>query len=933
MDYNSWYRTDSEECVEFLLGKLDQYNTNKDLILSTAKEIALQSNEQTSKFSTARLLHKYKLNSPEGTALLGLAEAFMRIPDKNTKRLFLKDKLNNRNWRGHDFPMLTSALVIGGKIGSGIGSLVALPAINKALGIFGKQFVLGQTIKEALKNKKGLISCDMLGEAALTEEDAQRYFDLYRQAIEALPNNNKAIYEGESISVKLSALDPKFDYQYADYVVPRLIKKMDALTKLAWSKRISITIDAEEADKLDITLGVLKGTMLGGYPNLGIAVQAYQKRAYAVIEYLSELAEERKINLAVRLVKGAYWDSEIKWAQEQGLDYPVFTIKEISDLSYIACTEKILSCSRLYGQFATHNIHTIATVLELSKDKDFEIQRLHGMGEEVFDVVESVYKARCRVYAPVGEYKELLPYLVRRMLENGANTSFVSTFVNDKTVMIDPISKLNHKQKFDHSSIPHPRHMYKDRLNSAGLDLSDKQISDKVISHVKKFTLPTNPKDFIPDLDLSIKGQKIWSETELEVRIKKLEKVADLMEDKIYNLIALCVKEAHKTIPDSISEIREAIDFLRYYSEQARRTLKPTIMISVTGEENTLSYEPRGLWLAISPWNFPVAIFTGQIAAALVCGNAVVTKPAEQTQRIAQYVVSLFHKAGIDKKVLQLAFGDGTTGQKLVSDERFAGISFTGGTDTAKIIATTQLEREVPLGKLVAETGGINAMIVDSTALPEQVVNDALYSAFNSAGQRCSALRILCVQEEIYNRVLEMLKGGLKQLFVGDPIQLQTDVGPIIDNKAFKNIVKKSGINKSSDTNIFSPEIIEISSISDVKEEIFGPVLHILKWKFQDLDNLVNDLNGLNFNLTLGIHSRIEARFNDLSKRIRAGNVYINRNQVGAVVESQPFGGSGFSGTGPKAGGPNYLKSFVVEKTVSNNTTAIGGNTSLVMLQ
>ena len=947
-NFSKWYRADSNLCIMRLLDEMDPYFEQSSEIQELSHKIATEALNNQSKFSTARMLSIYPLNTPEGSALLSLSEALMRIPDKKTKKMLIKDKLCDKNWgTDNNFPIISKILQMS-KIAASSDTVLSLmvPAMDKFINFLGKQFILGNTMDKAVKNKKGLASYDMLGEAALSMEDADRYFEAYTRAIQKAKVFSEKIQENDSVSIKLSALDPKFGYRHRNQIYDRLKNKLFELAEIAEERKIGITIDAEEAETLEITLEFLETLMKHGFTNLGIAIQAYQKRALEVVNHLEELTIQYKVPLAVRLVKGAYWDSEIKWAQESGLDFPVFTRKEATDVSYIACTVRLLQCKNIYPQFATHNAHTIATVLTLAKDKNFEIQRLHGMGSTIFDYVEKEYKVQTRIYAPVGSYKELLPYLVRRLLENGANTSFVSSFENNgelDDLLQCPAEKIKKYSSPDHDLILPSSDIYRMRKNSVGLDFSDTEIQRSTMKEIRIYHMDENPDDYMPDLsNLNAIFQK-WSQTSVEYRAEILEKTATLFEENIVEIISICSREAKKSILDCVGEVREAVDFLRYYAEQARLLFNKTETDGIVGERNTITYEPKGPWLCISPWNFPLAIFVGQIAGALVCGNNVVAKPAEQTQRIAKFAEKLFYEAGLDEDVLQLAFGDGSTGAKLVKNENFVGISFTGGTDTGLAIAKSQLERNAPIGKLIAETGGVNSMIVDSTALIEQAVKDILYSSFNSAGQRCSALRVLYVQDEIYEPLMKILTGAANQLMIGLGIDLETDVGEIIDQEALDNLDDKcSTLGKkayeyefkaSIQKNMvghFAPRIYE--GVNEV-EEIFGPVLVVKRWKFDELDKIVDEINSVNTNLTFSVHTRIETRINELISKIRAGTIYVNRNQVGATVGSQPFGGFGYSGTGPKAGGENYLKSFVVEKTVSNNTTALGGNTSLIMLK
>jgi RHH-type proline utilization regulon transcriptional repressor/proline dehydrogenase/delta 1-pyrroline-5-carboxylate dehydrogenase len=873
------------------------------------------------------------------------------------------------------------------------------------MNIIGQQFVLGETIESAIQrsqnanNQAYLFSFDMLGEAALSMPDAQSYLERYLHAIEVIANTNqytKDEFEAPSISVKLSALHPRFEFAQRERVINELVPKVLSLTQQARDTGISITIDAEEADRLDVTLDVFEAVYnhasLRDWQGLGLAVQAYQKRALPVIKWLADLAKKKQRRMMVRLVKGAYWDSEIKYAQQQGMDgYPVFTRKVLTDLSYLACVKQIIASGKyFYPQFATHNAYTVATVQTLMQPgQGYEFQRLHGMGEAVYSEVKQTHPSiKCRVYAPVGNHKDLLPYLVRRLLENGANTSFVNRFENENLpideLIRDPLVSVKSLPCISHPSIPLPRNLFnKARLNSKGINftnittLQDLEhtfieiakrdwyaaplINGKIIEGKRNTIVsPANPgvtvghvvestQQHITDaLTVAYDYRNEWANHTVESRAQIAERAANLLETHREELMYLCIQEGGRCIKDSLTEVREAIDSCRYYAMQARKILTSQDLPGPTGESNTLSMHGRGVMLCISPWNFPVAIFTSQIIAALVAGNTVIAKPAHQTPLAAMRVVQLLHEAGVPTDALTLLPGKSRImSEPLLQDERIAGVIFTGSTEVAKTITQTLAKRPGPIVPLIAETGGQNAMIVDSSALAEQVVTDVMTSAFNSAGQRCSALRVLFLQDDIAPRVIELLTGAIAELQLGDPLLLSTDVASLIDtesknkvmahitqlNKTEKLICQAKVAKNLLKENYIAPVVFEISSLTLLKKEVFGPVLHIIRYASDELDEVINAINATKYGLTLGIHSRIKEKADYIVKRARVGNVYVNRNMIGAVVGVQPFGGEGLSGTGPKAGGPNYLQCLMTERTVSVNTSAIGGNATLINLK
>jgi len=971
-------------------------------------------------------LQEYSLTSEEGVALMCLAEALLRVPDAATADKLIKDKIGAADWQSHrgqsDSTFVnasTWALMLTGKVlkledsaaqrwtgalrkaVTRSGEPVIRQAMTYAMRIMGGQFVLGRTIKEALgkaQDGKGALyrySFDMLGEAAFTREDAGRYLTAYEKALDAVAAGAHpgSLAERPSLSVKLSALHPRYEIFRKTQVMDELLPQIGALAARAKSYGVALTIDAEEAERLELSLDLFEAlsrdSTLAGWDGLGLAVQAYQKRAPAVLDWLQELSHSAGRQLPVRLVKGAYWDSEIKRAQELGHPgYPVFTRKQTTDVSYVACMRQMLSAGdAFYPQFATHNAHTVASGLVLGQGKSFEFQRLHGMGAPLYDtlVADKENGRPCRVYAPVGSHEDLLAYLVRRLLENGANTSFVNRLADDEApiagIIADPVTVLTALESKPHPRIPLPAAIFAPRLNSAGALIADMQVREALVAEIAKAMATlvhakpviagkaaggapqpirnpahrddvvgqvsvATPQDIAAAVAAAVKAQPSWDAQGGAARAAILEKTADLFERNRALLIGLCIREAGKTLANGISDVREAIDFLRYYAAGARRDFAgPERLPGPTGERNTLTLNGRGVFACISPWNFPAAIFTGQVAAALAAGNAAVAKPAEQTPLIASAIVKLFYEAGIPPAILSLTPGDGEIGAALTGDSRIAGVIFTGSTDVARIINRKLAMRDGPIATLIAETGGLNAMIADSTALPEQLVRDALTAAFDSAGQRCSALRVLFVQDRIADRVIKMLAGAMNELITGDPSKLDTDIGPVIDAEALQmlqdhasrmdregKLIAKGRLAGDSDGYFFAPRAYEIDSIQRLTRETFGPILHIVRYKGDDLARVCDAINATGYGLTLGVHSRIAATADEVVARVKAGNIYVNRNQVGAVVEAQPFGGEGLSGTGPKAGGPHYLARLATERTVSVNTTAAGGNASLLSL-
>jgi RHH-type proline utilization regulon transcriptional repressor/proline dehydrogenase/delta 1-pyrroline-5-carboxylate dehydrogenase len=934
-----------------------------------------------------QFLQEYRLNTSEGIALLSLAEAFLRVPDPETADQLIADKLGNADWRTHKgkshSTLVNSAtwgLVIGRALVSEseqastlkrligrLGEPFVRQAVGAAMRLMGEIFVMGRNIGEAIKrmdkseNAGFTASFDMLGEAARTFPDAERYFRSYAEAIRAV---GKVASRGHSISVKLSALHPRYEVTQYERCVPSLIGQVEALATLARDLGIGFTIDAEESERLEMSLDIIQAVAglpsLRDWDGLGMAVQAYGKRCRPVIAWADAVGAATGRRIAVRLVKGAYWDSEIKRTQEQGLpDYPLFTRKASTDVSYLACARDMLAAKNVFPAFATHNALTVATLLEWAgKSRDFEFQRLHGMGDGLYESLVRDEGYHTRIYAPVGGHQDLLAYLVRRLLENGANSSFVHQLadqnLSDADLLADPVKKIAAVGGTRHPAIPLPKDLYEPvRGNSAGIDLADRPELERVAESVVQ-ALPGGGRgaavraggvaqEAEGKISRALSAFPDWAAESVEHRAACLDRLADLLEQERDALMRICVQEAKKTIPDALAEVREAADFCRYYAAEARRGLQPVELPGPTGERNVLRMEGRGVWVCIAPWNFPLAIFLGQVTAALVTGNAVVAKPAPQTPAIAGYAVGLAHSAGIPEDVLVLAEGGPEMGAALVEDSRIAGIAFTGSTATAKRIARSLLEDdERPIIPFIAETGGINAMIVDSTALPEQVVIDVVTSAFRSAGQRCSALRVLLLQEEIFERTLEMLAGAMETLVVGDPADPRTDVGPVIDQAAYDRLMEhRSRTRKSwlktieapSEGLFVPPTLIGVDRIEDVGREWFGPLLHVATWKAGQLAETVQRVNRSGFGLTMGLHSRIARAADTVEQVATVGNLYVNRSMIGAIVGSQPFGGEGQSGTGPKAGGPHYLPRFCAERVTSTDTTSAGGNATLLSLE
>ena len=1031
------HRLDETAAVSRMLAAAEIPADSRDRIAATARHLVVAvRRERLGKGGLDAFLQEYALSSPEGVALMCLAEALLRIPDAETIDRLIRDKIASADWQrhlGHSGSLFvnasTWALMLTGRLlrpdhGEGdLGSVlrrfvarssepVWRQAVTAAMRILADQFIMGRTIEEALERAREAErlgyrhSFDMLGEAARTMADAERYRAAYERAIAAIGKAaaGRAIEAAPGISVKLSALHPRYEMAQRDRIIRELLPSLLGLAREARDAGIGFTIDAEEADRLELSLDLVEALALApdlaGWDGLGLAVQAYQKRALAVIDWLADLAGRARRRFMLRLVKGAYWDSEIKRAQERGLDtYPVFTRKVATDVCYLACAKRMFAAGgAFYPQFATHNAHTIAAILETSRGRtangdDWEFQRLHGMGEALYAEIVGPDKMNrpCRVYAPVGSHENLLAYLVRRLLENGANTSFVNRIVDEREpideIVADPIERLARLKVKPHPRIPLPRDLFWPvRRNSRGLDLADpralaelrggltealqrKGRGGPIVGGVefagagepvfdpsdRRRQIGTvanaRPEAVAQALARAARAAPSWDQTPADSRAAALERAADLYEHNRAELMALIIREGGRTIPAALSEVREACDFLRYYAARARADFaRPELLPGPTGERNQIALHGRGVFACISPWNFPLAIFTGQIAAALAAGNAVIAKPAEQTPLVAAAAVRHLLAAGIPGDVLHLLPGPGASiGGALVADPRIAGIAFTGSTETARAINLALARRPGPPGPivpLIAETGGQNAMIVDSSALAEQVVGDVLTSAFDSAGQRCSSLRLLYLQDDIAERILAMLAGAMAELRIGDPALLATDIGPVIDEEARQPLechaARMAGAGRliyecrlplgTEHGSFFAPRAFEIDSADRLEREVFGPILHVIRWPADRFDAVLDEIAATGYALTLGIHSRIDDTVSHILARLGIGNSYVNRNMIGAVVGAQPFGGERLSGTGPKAGGPRYLHRFATERTVSVDATASGGNATLLSL-
>ncbi len=1020
--------TDEIECVEFLLNANQIDQSSSDTILSDARQLVEQSRINPHGRGTLdAFLQEFGLTNKEGVALMCLAESLLRVPDSETADKLIAEKISTGDWQkhlGHSNSIFvnvsTWALMLTGKVihveefGNDnhwyegmlnrIGESVIRNALLQAMKILGGQYVLGRTVSEAMKNGRQentpetRFSFDMLGEGARTKKDAKKYVEAYMSAIHILGQESKGkdVVCSDGISIKLSALHPRYESLKYERVMAELYPTLVNLAVTAKQYNIGLNIDAEEASRLDISLTLFemlaKEACLAQWEGLGFVLQAYQKRSTFVAEWLIALAKETKRKIMVRLVKGAYWDSEIKHAQESGFeDYPVYTRKVNTDLSYQICAQILLgSQNYIFPQFATHNAHTIACIKYLGKNKQYEFQRLHGMGHVLFEelnrYVGEPYSVR--VYAPVGAHKDLLPYLMRRLLENGANSSFVNRFLDEATPVEDLIHDVvymaEHNKAYRHPRIPIPEQIFMNsdfsRKNSKGIDLNDYCTSHSLLkeiqTHSKKehiggsiinggkitgkesvyspaknnlvgYSCNATQADIDKSFRIARESQAKWNSLGGARRAEILEAIACSIETHKAELLHLIIYEAGRTIGDSINELREAVDFCRYYALLARKHFSEPIQLpGPTGEVNELSLHGRGVFVCISPWNFPLAIFTGQIVAALAAGNCVIAKPAEQTPLIATKAIELMHQSGVPADVLQLVVGGGTVGASLVKDKGVSGVAFTGSTETAKNIQRALADSDGAIIPFIAETGGINTMIVDSTALLEQVVDDVISSAFLSAGQRCSSLRVLYIQSDIWDELILMLIGACDELNVSEPWKLDTDIGPVIDNAAHNalqihiermrkeaKILYQHPLNKLPiDGTYMGPHIFEVDSLLSLEKEVFGPVLHVIKYEGSKLDDVLSDVNNCEYGLTLGVHTRLTSRSRYIFSKVNVGNTYINRNMVGAVVGVNPFGGLGLSGTGPKAGGPHYLFRFSTEKTLTVNSVATGGDTKLLSL-
>jgi RHH-type transcriptional regulator, proline utilization regulon repressor / proline dehydrogenase / delta 1-pyrroline-5-carboxylate dehydrogenase len=1023
------YRSDEAQAVDGLLSRLRLSAGDRAAIADRARRLVATVRERRVRpGGIDAFLQEYGLDTREGVVLMCLAEALLRVPDAGTVDELIRDKLSDGNWAEHvgqSASVLVNAsswgLMLSGRIlrdqGLSGGDLVRAmrrlvqrsgepvirQAMTQAMRIMGRQFVLAETIDAAMKESRAAekagyrYSYDMLGEAALTAADAARYYDAYAKAIDRVGNHSagRGPIEGPGVSIKLSALHPRYEVAQADRVMAELRPRIVSLCELAKGHGIGICIDAEEADRLDLSLDLIAATAtepaLAGWEGFGLALQAYQKRAIHLVDWLAGLAAEAKRRLMVRLVKGAYWDTEIKQAQVDGMaGYPVFTRKRTTDVSWLACAQALVADTRaFYPQFATHNAHSLAAAMIMANaagTRAYEFQRLHGMGEPLYEaVVEKATpdaRAACRIYAPVGGHRDLLAYLVRRLLENGANTSFVNRLADDELpideVIADPVLRTMRTDPIANPAIPLPAELFRPaRANASGEDLSDRPrlaalaaamdvpslpraaalvSGEPALGSGEKVRNPARRSQAVGsvgeantgDVEAALAAGKVahaaWSRRPVEERAACLERAADLYRAHRAELMALCVHEAGKTLDDAVAEVREAEDFLRYYAAEARSLFgPPRELAGPTGERNTLELRGRGVFACISPWNFPLAIFTGQVAAALVAGNAVLAKPAEQTPLIAHRAVTLMHQAGVPADVLHYLPGRGETiGAALTSHPRIDGVCFTGSVETARAINRALAARDGPIVPLIAETGGLNCMIVDSTALPEQVIGDVLTSAFRSAGQRCSALRAMFVQQEVADKLVAMLAGAMAELKVGDPADLATDVGPVIDGDAHamlsrhaERMDREAKLIRACDAPdldgwFFPPRAYEVDGLARIGGEVFGPILHVIRYDPRHLDVMLREIEASGYGLTFGLHSRIDDRAKAVAARLPIGNIYVNRSMIGAVVGVQPFGGEGLSGTGPKAGGPHYLPRFAIERAVSVNTTAAGGNASLL---
>ncbi len=1013
---------DEKTAVARLLTQVAYLKSDESRIMSQATRMVEKVRAEGLGVSAEAFLQQYGLNTTEGVAIMCLAEALLRIPDSDTADSLIRDTFDGTDWQKHlgksDNLFVNASgwgLMLTGKavnFGSAkpdsilrnlfqsVGEPTIRAALKQGMKFIGSQFVLGETIEEALKNSKPLakksyrFSYDILGEGARTDAQAMGYVKSYHHAIGLIGKEAQGmdLFHAPSISVKLSALHPRYSFAQRDRVLDELAPRLMDILLRAKEANITVALDAEESTRLDIEMElfahILSDARLAGWNGVGFVVQAYQKRCFTLLDFLIALARKHGRIIPLRLVKGAYWDSEVKWSQMQGLpDYPVYTRKEHTDVSYLACADKMLQAAdAFYPQFATHNARTIASIDAMAEryripKSGYEFQRLHGMGEKLHDQV--VTQSASRIYAPVGEHKDLLAYLIRRLLENGANTSFVNLLMDEATplseLLADPVEKTKAHEGTRNAAIPLPRDLYRGaRKNSEGLDFGNRAMMENFLSALSRFdsmqwkaapliagVTPKGPettryrpaqtgtaigvvRDAMPNelqqaIEQATKAFPAWASRSVDQRAAMLERLADLIESQRDELIALCVYEAGKTLPDGIAEVREAADFCRYYAHLARSVMSEELLAGPTGEHNVLTLHPRGVFGCISPWNFPLAIFTGQVVAALVTGNCVIAKPAEQTPIIAYRAVELMRKAGIPEAVIQLVPGTGEIiGAAMVSDPHINGIVFTGSSEVARLINQSLAARKGAIAPLIAETGGMNAMVVDSSALLEQALDDIILSAFGSAGQRCSALRVLFVQDDIADTLMTLIKGAMQELRIGNPRNFNTDIGSVIDADAqaillkhIERMKREAKFIAASPLTIegghfVAPHAFEIPSLTVLEREIFGPVLHVIRFSKSQMPEVISAINATGYGLTFGIHSRIEEHIVLFTSSVRAGNLYVNRSMIGATVGVQPFGGEGLSGTGPKAGGPHYLHRFLTERTTTINTAAIGGNLELL---
>ncbi len=997
-------------------GRTEIYKRGEDFIARIREK-------KTSAGSLDAFVQQYGLETREGIALMALAEALLRVPDSATANALIKDKIKAAKWLdnvGESSDWMMKAAGVGLFLSSAVydsilqklGEPVIRKATLQAMAMLGQHFVLGQTIEDAVGRgetsyKNGYsYSFDMLGEGARTMPAAATYFDSYSNALDNIASAVNDNYSGKlGLSVKLSALYPRYEYNKRDECIDYLTNKVLELAKKAKAHNLMLTIDAEETYRLELSLEIFKRLCehdnLKGWNGLGLAVQAYQKRAYDVVNFILDLAKRTNRVIPIRLVKGAYWDTEIKYAQVQGLeDYPVFTRKVNTDVSYLACARKLLENREfVYPMLATHNVQTVSTCIHLAQSvgdknlKGFEFQKLHGMGDNLYAVLREDFDVPVNIYAPVGTHEDLLPYLVRRLLENGANSSFVHQLANKKTpakgLLKDPVEECRGNNQKRHLKIPLPLDIYRPhRENSKGVPLYDDETVDTILRNIQTYAYnagsfsvtslvdgssrtsgkthdsvnPANIDDVlgtvryatekdVEDAFKSVKrGYESWSRTPAKERARILNAIADYYEYNADTLMGLCMREAGKTLADAVGELREAIDFCRYYAANGEVDFHEAgiKMPGPTGESNVFTLNGRGVFVCVSPWNFPLAIFTGQVVAALMAGNTVVAKPAEDTSVVAAKAVELMLKAGVPDDAIALVLGEGAVGQQIINHPDVAGVAFTGSTATARAINKTLAAKDGAITPLIAETGGQNAIIADASALPEQLVDDVIASAFQSAGQRCSACRILYIQNDTADRVIELLKGAMEQLTVGNTIDLKNDIGPVISVKQQQMLSDHIAKLKSIGTEIYTlplsddlkkqgyfvpPAAYEIDDIGKLDGEVFGPILHVIRYKPKDLEKIIGQINDTGYGLTFGVHSRIQGRAYDLACRSASGNCYINRTIVGSVVGTQPFGGNGLSGTGPKAGGPHYLHRFACEKVITDNIAAAGGNVTLLSLE